>query len=158
MAIKQYLSYEGQRNRKNAALYERMIKLAYGANNAVIVGHHLTFEADGNLETENEIPAADTLLFDHEVMTALFGDGAIEVMKELASVNVEYRDELALEFLNMYGPEAVAEAPPALTALAPYSEGRDIPADRYGWARGESAIAREPFVGNSIPHIPAELG
>lgn len=83
--MKDYLGDENARNKKHAALYERMIKQAFGATNDVLVGHHLTFEVHGNIDTENEIPAADTLLFDHPLMTACFGkERALKIMQAIA--------------------------------------------------------------------------
>jgi hypothetical protein len=61
----------------------------------------LTFEQRGNLETENEIPSADTLLFDHEVMTRVFGDRAVSIMVHLASIPAESRDEVAATYLEL---------------------------------------------------------
>lgn len=96
MAMKDYLGFENDRNKKHAGLYERFLKLAIGgeANVAVLVGHHVTFEIGGDLETENEIPSADTLMFDHDLMRAVFGERAITVMMRLASVPVAQRDDL----------------------------------------------------------------
>lgn len=100
---KNYLRDEGKRNRTNAALYSRLVQLAFGADNAVIVGHHINFEKDGKIETENEIPAADTLLFDHDIMGAIFGDDAYAIMQTLACVRAEFREEYLDEYLDMYG-------------------------------------------------------
>jgi len=87
MAIKDYLGAENARNKKHAALYSRLIKRAFGEQNDVLVGHHLTFEEHGNIETENEIPAADTLMFCHDLMSRVFGPAqALTLMRELASV------------------------------------------------------------------------
>lgn len=104
MSLKDYLTFENARNKRNAGLYERMIKLALGSGVkvAVLVGHHLTFEIDGDLATENEIPSADCLIFDHEFMGKIFGGAAISVMQRLASLPVERRDaELAI-YLDAY--------------------------------------------------------
>lgn len=129
MKVKSYLHYEGARNRKYADLYARMIKCAYGASNEVIVGHHLNFEDGGDLSTENEIPAADTLLFDHDIMHACFGADAIMVMRALAETRVDYRDDLLIEFVKMYGHEdikavvkSIAPVTPPVTVQGNYSE------------------------------------
>lgn len=99
--IKDYLGFENERNKKHAALYERLIKLAFKRDDvAVLIGHHLTFEmdvdGDGKLdiETMNEIPSADTLMFDHDLMRAVFGDRCYPIMRELASVPCDRRDNL----------------------------------------------------------------
>lgn len=105
--IKDFLGYENDRNKKHADLYVRMIQLAYGDTGsiAVLIGHHLTFEVDGDINTENEIPAADTLIFDHDIMGRLFGVNAVPVMVQLAKVPCSERDELLRQLLNEYGPK-----------------------------------------------------
>ena len=101
--IKDYLGYEHDRNKRNAALYERLIKAALavqGHNNvAVLIGHHLTFELDGDLQTENEIPSADCLMFDHDFMGAVFGDAAVPIMRYLAETGCDKRDALLEQYL-----------------------------------------------------------
>ena len=78
-----YLSGEGKRNREHAALFQRLLHLAFGGCD-VIVGHHVAFQFDGDLTTEDEIPSADTLLFDHNVMGMIFGERARDVMTRIA--------------------------------------------------------------------------
>lgn len=91
--MKDWLSYEQTRNKTHAALYEKVLKLAdLGTNIAVLVGHHIGFEFNGNLDTENEIPSADTLIFDHEIMARVFGSNAVAIMAELATIPAERRD------------------------------------------------------------------
>lgn len=93
--VKSFLSTEGKRNRANAALYEDILNLAYpGQKIAVIIGHHICFEFDGDISTENEIPAADTLLFDHEIMGRVFGrDKSLALMQNLVALNADKREE-----------------------------------------------------------------
>jgi hypothetical protein len=91
---KDYLGAENARNKRNASLYERLLKRAIGENVAVLVGHHITFEIGGDLSTENEIPSADCLMFDHDIMTAVFGDRAIPIMHELVHLTCDERDAL----------------------------------------------------------------
>ena len=111
MSIKNYLSYEGHRNRTHAAIYRKMMHLAFAGEGetAIIIGHHLTFQFGGDLETENEIPAADTLIFDHDIMGAIFGARAISIMQALAAVPVDARDEALAGYL------AALSAQPAFT-------------------------------------------
>src|SRR6266404_628306 len=93
--VKDYLSSENNRNREHAQLFADMIKRAFGPDGVqVIIGHHLTFESEGNLETENEIPSADTLMFCHDLMYRVFGGRAQYIMQELASVPTDQRDKL----------------------------------------------------------------
>jgi hypothetical protein len=98
--MKDYLGWENSRNKQHAQLYSRIMQLAFGKCN-VLIGHHLTFEFGDDLSTENEIPSADTLMFDHEAMTKVFGVDAPLVMRQLASVPAEQRDQLLSEHLDM---------------------------------------------------------
>lgn len=116
---KVYLREEGQRNRRNAALYDRIVRLAFGADNAVITGHHINFQLGGDIETENEIPAADTLLFDHDIMGAVFGADAIAIMQSLAALRPEFREEYLAQYMEMYGIDS---------GLAPIKDERTVAA------------------------------
>lgn len=100
--VKDYLSTELARNKANAALYSRMIQLAYGKDDEIMIAHHLTFERDHELSTMNEIPSADTLIFDHDAMGRIFGIAAPEIMANLALVPVEggARDKLLAEYVS----------------------------------------------------------
>jgi hypothetical protein len=90
--MKDYLGTENARNKEHAQLYADIIRTAFGDEQDVLVGHHLTFETHGDINTENEIPAADTLMFDHDVMHRVFGGNAHVVMTELANTPTEERD------------------------------------------------------------------
>lgn len=91
--MKDWLSYEQNRNHTHAALYTRILQLAgIGKNIAVLVGHHIGFEFNGDIETENEIPSADTLIFDHDIMSRVFGSNCVAIMAELATIPAERRD------------------------------------------------------------------
>lgn len=96
-APKDYLGTENTRNKQYTKLFTDMIRAAYGDNNDVLIGHHLTFEAHGDINTENEIPAADTLIFCHDLMTRVFGQRAGRVMRELATLPVSRRDDRLME-------------------------------------------------------------
>lgn len=96
--MKDYLTTENMRNKQNAELYTKMIHKAFGDDCAVLVGHHLTFEKNGELATENEIPSADCLMFDHEIMVRLFGNDAMDYMCRLAATPVEQRDKVLARF------------------------------------------------------------
>ena len=91
--MKDFLEYENARNRKSAALFERMLRIAYG-DCQVMVGHHIGMEFQGDLQTENEIPSADTLLFDHDIMSRVFVADAIPFMQRLAAVPCTEREAL----------------------------------------------------------------
>lgn len=92
MAIKDYLGYENQRNKRNAGTYAKLMQLALGDDVQILIGHHLTFEVGSDLSTENEIPSADCLMFDHDIMGKVFGVRAQEYMAELAVLPCEQRD------------------------------------------------------------------
>lgn len=101
--MRDFLSTENARNKAHAELFTRMIQAAYGKECDVLIGHHLTFEVHGEIQTENEIPSADTLLFCHEIMSAVFGVAAIEIMQELASMPSEggARESFVMERLRV---------------------------------------------------------
>jgi hypothetical protein len=114
--MKDWLSCENARNKKYAALYVAIMKRAFGFEEQgepktpeVIVGHHLTFELGGDLETENEIPSADCLMFDHYIMGQVFGDKAIEIMQHLAATPCESRDTVLQEYWETENSEAMME-------------------------------------------------
>jgi hypothetical protein len=98
--MKDYLGAETARNREHGDLYTRLIKKAFGGEYEVLVGHHFAFEnATEGISSENEIPSADTVIFDHEIMTACFGEDAVRVMQELAATPCEARDMLLREIV-----------------------------------------------------------
>lgn len=95
--MKDYLGYENERNKKHAATYERFLRAALKGKADkvdVLIGHHICFELNGELATENEIPSADCLMFDHELMFSVFGLHFMAVMSKLATTPVEKRDEV----------------------------------------------------------------
>lgn len=93
MEPRNYLNEEAMRNKRNVDAYASLIRSAFGANEAVLVGHHICFQRESDFSTENEIPSADTLIFDHDVMTATFGDRALPIMAELAVLPLKERDQ-----------------------------------------------------------------
>lgn len=90
--------FENNRNAQHADLFKAIIREAYGAGD-VIIAHHLTYvtedmREDGTYEVVEEIPSADTLIFDHDVAQKLWGDAWKETLQELAIVPVPERDEV----------------------------------------------------------------
>jgi len=79
-----YLSGEGKRNRANADLFQTMLRMAWGSECMVITGHHVSFMFDNDLATEDEVPSADCLLFDHDIMRCVFPADYRDVMVALA--------------------------------------------------------------------------
>lgn len=96
---KYYLSSENDRNTHHADVFNQLIQIAFGVDEVIMDGHHFLFESSEamsvhDLSKLNEMPSADTMLFDHPIMTAVFGDKAIAVMQSLAAVPVEQRDDV----------------------------------------------------------------
>ena len=91
--------YENDRNRCYKDLYKAIIREVYGVED-VICGHHLVYEveerrADGFTYTfPQEIPAADTLIFDHGMAKKLWGTDFKANLIALALEPVETRDQL----------------------------------------------------------------
>lgn len=90
--MKDWLSSENARNRAHAQLYTDIMHRAFGADASILIGHHLTFEEGGDLTTENEIPSADTMMFDHDIMGRVFGAEARLIMAKLSQTPVAGRD------------------------------------------------------------------
>lgn len=109
--MKDYLGYENDRNKKNAALYQAILRKAWGPTTDVLVGHHICTEQNRELSTENEIPSADTLMFDHDIMGKVFGDNAQNVMIHLALRTADERDDhLAYHYKLRYPEEELIPA------------------------------------------------
>jgi hypothetical protein len=92
LTIKKYIPVEIARNEAATALFREMVRMVYGHDDSVLVGHHIGFEIGDDFTTENEIPSADTLITDHDVMVPIFGDNAIKVMQRLVSFPAATRD------------------------------------------------------------------
>lgn len=107
--MKDYLGFENARNKTHAELYVKLVKRAFGPDADVLIGHHLCFELGGEISTENEIPSADTLIFDHEVMTAVFGDRALSIMNHLSTIPAESRDEVLRDYWDCLLAEGVQQ-------------------------------------------------
>jgi uncharacterized membrane protein len=105
--------YENHRNGDNADLYKAIIREAYGVTD-VICGHHLVYQvedkrADGFTYTfVEEVPSADTLIFDTDVAQKLWGDKWKSVLTILAVTPIAERDALLHDFY--YGRAHEAEA------------------------------------------------
>lgn len=80
----------------------------YGVKD-VIIAHHLVFVTEERREDGfvyqivEEIPAADTLIFDHEIARRLWGSQWREVLKALALEPSETRDNLLKTYFNNRG-------------------------------------------------------
>lgn len=92
-------TYENDRNGENQELYKAIIREAFGVTD-VICGHHLVYQVedkrpDGFTYTfVEEIPSADTLIFDHDVARKIWGDDFKLVLVQLACEPIATRDQL----------------------------------------------------------------
>lgn len=100
-----FLGPEGKRNRANADLFRAMLCVVWGDNCDIITGHHINFQFDGDLSTEDEIPSADCLLFDHDIMCAVFGEKAYEIMRNIAILRPWARENYVRSLFVMLHPE-----------------------------------------------------
>lgn len=95
--------YENDRNEVYRELYSDIIREVYGVRD-VIIGHHLVYQTTEQLVDEKtgpythtfvqEIPSADALIFDHDVMRKLFGNRYLTMLSTLAMTPIERRDAL----------------------------------------------------------------
>jgi hypothetical protein len=86
-------AFENARNETNAALFKEMLLLAYPDTELVVAGHHIFHRRRGAAHHE-EIPSADTLIFDHTIAKAVWGDRYMAALEMLALCPVERRDVL----------------------------------------------------------------
>lgn len=91
-------SYENDRNAENSDLYKAIIRECFKVTD-VIVAHHLVYVTsevrDGfQYQIVEEIPAADTLIFDHEVAERIWGKNFKIVLSRLACEPASTRDNL----------------------------------------------------------------
>lgn len=90
--------YENDRNAKNRDLFAAMIKEAYGADQ-VIIAHHLVYVAvdkrnDGfEYQIVEEIPSADTLIFDVVAAEKIWGERWRVILPQLSVMSTEDRDK-----------------------------------------------------------------
>lgn len=121
--MKNYLDVENSRNHKNHKIYERFLKKAIHPETRVIpaveqmdviVGHHIVFLVGD--EEPNEIPSADCLLFDPDLMKAVFKEKAMAIMLTLCHRTPEERDLVLNDFLD--GLDAEEKDKAAIEAVA----------------------------------------
>ena len=95
--------YENDRNTVYSELYKAIIREAYGVKD-VICAHHLVYVvvergADGfEYQRVQEVPSADTLIFDHDVAKKIWGEARYKrVLCCLAFQTTENRDAVLAE-------------------------------------------------------------
>jgi hypothetical protein len=101
--MKNYLAFEDQRNVDGKETFRRLLERAFKAKKldlkGTMVAHHIVFEVDD--DAPNEIPSADTLIFDHDIMGAVFGaDKAGMIMRTLVMRAPELREKVLKDFLD----------------------------------------------------------
>lgn len=126
--VKYWLAWENERNVHHGAVFIELIQRAFEVGEVVMVGHHFVFEPKAamqhlDLTKLNEIPSADTMLFDHEIMTAVFADRAVEIMVALARLPAAKRDD--------YVRDRLAELPPLKARNAPMPQAKAMRADPW---------------------------
>lgn len=98
-------AYENDRNSEHAACFKAVIREAYGVQD-VICAHHLVFvveekHSDGfAYEVVEEIPSADTLIFDHDIARKIWGSQWQVCLTRLALEPVDTRDALFATLYN----------------------------------------------------------
>lgn len=91
-------TYENDRNAENNQLFKDIIREAFGVTD-VIVAHHLVYvtqemRSGFNYQIVEEIPSADTLIFDHMIAQKIWGSDYKDVLVRLAHEPCETRDAL----------------------------------------------------------------
>src|SRR5579862_3341117 len=82
-------AYENDRNAESADCFKAVIREAFGVKD-VIIAHHLVYEKEETREDGfayqivEEIPSADSLIFDHGVAKKIWGNGWKKILRTLA--------------------------------------------------------------------------
>jgi len=98
-------AYENDRNAECSDTFKSIIREAYGVKD-VIIAHHLVYvreetRADGfNYQVVEEVPSADTLIFDHKVAEKIWGKDFLPILHKLVEEPVETRDDLLTKLYN----------------------------------------------------------
>lgn len=113
---KYWLQAENDRNTHHGQVFIDLIKRAFGVDEVVMVGHHFVFEPQKSMQALdltklNEIPSADTMIFDHDIMGAVFGERAQAIMTECACTPAESRDEIVRRELDKLEAQPSVSAP-----------------------------------------------
>ncbi len=89
---KNWLETENDRNVAAQQLFHDMICQAFGPKWVTLIGHHLAYQCTDIPNSQGEIPAADSLIFDHDIMGVIFKDDAQKIMSELVALPAEERE------------------------------------------------------------------
>jgi hypothetical protein len=92
---------EKRRNWENRETYGRLMRRGLGCQQAQIVfSHHLVFHPGPNIPPQ-EIPAADTLIFNPAIMAKAFGPiGGRQIAAHLATLDLDARDRQLKQYLD----------------------------------------------------------
>lgn len=94
-----FLMVENARNHDAHRTFERFLHRAIGPCR-VLVAHHIVFIPAGS-DDPTEIPSADSLCFNHQLMTKVFGEvSAPAIMLTLAKRTPDLRDKVLADFLD----------------------------------------------------------
>jgi hypothetical protein len=98
-----FLLVEDQRNFDDRHWLERFLKRAIGPETQVMCGHHIIY-TEGDVPTE--IPSEDTLLFNPDLMGAVFGkERAKAIMLTLTMRPPAIRGRVMGDFLDLLDKE-----------------------------------------------------
>ena len=98
-----YVRYEVDRNHRSKPVFQVLLRRAYGPGSTVIISHHLTVMCPKGVV--HEIPSADTILFDPDIMGSVFGPRAAGRMAMLAKIRPEPREERIKNWLRAIATE-----------------------------------------------------
>lgn len=108
-------AYENDRNADSSELFKSIIREVYSCKD-VIIAHHLVYVHEDKREDGfayqivEEIPSADSLIFDHDVAKKLWGTSWRDVLTSLALEPAKTRDKLLAEYWTNRQPHGVYSA------------------------------------------------
>lgn len=99
MEFQNFLMVENKRNHDAHATFERFLHRAVGPCQ-VLIAHHIVYIPEGT-DIPTEIPSADTLCFNPDLMNTVFGEEkAGGIMLTLARRTPDLRDKVLADFLD----------------------------------------------------------
>lgn len=96
-----FIMDEKSRNWENRETYGRLMRRGLGCQQGTIVfSHHLIFHP-GNGRPPQEIPSADALIFNPQILAGAFGPvGAKQIAAHLATLDLCARDAMLKRYLD----------------------------------------------------------
>jgi len=91
-------AYENDRNAEASELFKAILRETHGVGD-VIIAHHLVYvvtekRGDFTYQVVEEIPSADTMIFDHDIARKIWGEGFKNTLARLACEPADTRDKL----------------------------------------------------------------